>query len=151
MQSEIYSSMEDPEILDAITHVNDKKLCAPLPSPPPSPFCLRISFSNGITSPSVNVNIESISLTDVADFFYSEITNLLNMDGLRTDIILDLINSNEITITDVFNRLLNNQAKIEYLGLLYYYYSPTSQDYDKALCLFFSAANDYDSVAQNYI
>ncbi|CAG8814106.1 9503_t:CDS:2, partial [Racocetra persica] len=168
------------KILNAITLVDDKKLCAPLPSPPPSPknnnspqpstnpqpSMNKESISQPLTSDEIkisqplpndvmspSVSNEFIPLIVMADVLYSEFTNLLNK-GLRTDAILDLISSNEITISDVFNWLLNNQSKTEYiclLGLLYYYYSPSSQDYDKALSLFFNAGSDYDSVAQNHV
>ncbi|CAG8602498.1 18347_t:CDS:2, partial [Gigaspora rosea] len=121
MSKDVLTARKVIKILDAITHVNDKKLCAPLPSPPSSPPPpLSLKDNN---DPQPSTNRECVSQPLMVNLFQM-IANLLNM-GLRTDTIFDLINSNEVTITDVFN-------------------CPTGQDYDKALCLFFSAANDYD-------
>jgi hypothetical protein len=115
------------------------------------------NFEN--TNESTLNNIDDINevkktlINVIVEIIFKELNEEKDQD-IRNQLILDNLNSNKITLLEIYNWLLNNQNESNYiflLGYFNYHEIGTDKNYEKAFSLFKNASEKNHILAQYYV
>ncbi|UZO03641.1 uncharacterized protein OCT59_024045 [Rhizophagus irregularis] len=89
----------------------------------------------------------------IVEIIFKELNEEKDQD-IRNQLILDNLNSNKITLLEIYNWLLNNQNESNYiflLGYFNYHEIGTDKNYEKAFSLFKNASEKNHILARYYV